>query len=58
MKSEHHIRPDLSRADAMRLVKLIKHGSDYAGMLVMMSMAKTLRYVNYSKVSYSWKSRK
>lgn len=43
------IRPELTRAEALKLVRIIKSGNDYAGMLVMKSLANTLRYVQYSR---------
>jgi hypothetical protein len=48
------IKPDLTTKEAYALVKVIKEGSDYSGMLVMKSLASTLRYVNYKKSSYKW----
>lgn len=44
------IRPELTREEALKLVKIIKSGSDYSGVLVMKSLANTLRYVQYTKV--------
>ena len=52
------INPELTKKEALKLVKMIKAGSDYAGILVMLSIARTLKYVSYTKASYSWKKKK
>ena len=54
MRAGELIKPELSTRDAEKLVKLIKEGSNYAGVLVMKSIANTLRYVQYSKSNYRW----
>ena len=54
--SRNILKPDISKSEALKLVKIIKNGSDYSGVLVMMSLAKELRYITYSKPAcYSWK---
>jgi len=48
------ISPDLSTKEAYKLVRIIKNGSDYSGMLVMRSLATTFKYVYYPCPKYSW----
>jgi hypothetical protein len=50
------IQAELTTEDALKLVRLIKSGSEHAGVLVMKSLANTLRYVTYTKVKHTWNS--
>jgi hypothetical protein len=54
MEHRRIITPELTTEEAYRLVDIIKNGSDYAGMLVMKSIANTLKYVTYSRANYKW----
>lgn len=51
-------KPHISKDDAFNLVRLIKDGSDYSGMIVMRSLANSFRYVSYrDRPQYTWKSK-